>query len=187
MEKKIKASWGDLACIIMEAVMGNCASIMPKKGYLEFVRKLCDQYGIVLVFDEVKTGFRIAKGGVQEYFNVKADLVTYAKALGNGFPVAAIGGKKDIMKGLLHADIVQGGTYTGNAVATAAACATLDEIDKGALEKVNAHGEKLKAGIGKILQERGSPGFVQGPAAMVKRVVSGVSLALLNPRGNIDH
>ena len=71
------------------------------------------------------------------------------------------------MKGLLHADIVQGGTYTGNAVATAAACATLDEIDKGALEKVNAHGEKLNAGIGKILQERGIPGFVQGPAAML--------------------
>ena len=172
LEKKIKAGWGDVACIIMEPIMGNCASIMPKKGYLEFVRKLCDQYGIVLIFDEVKTGFRIAKGGAQEYFNVKADLVTYAKALGNGFPVAAIGGKKDIMKGLLHADIVQGGTYTGNAVATAAACATLNEIEKGALEKVNAHGEKLKAGIEKVLHERGIPGFVQGPAAMPAVVFS---------------
>ena len=172
LEKKIKANWGDLACIIMEPVMGNCASIMPKKGFLEFARKLCDQYGIVLIFDEVKTGFRIAKGGAQQYFNVTADLVTYAKALGNGFPIAAIGGKKDIMEGLLHADIVQGGTYTGNAVATAAACATLDEIEKGALEKVQVHGERLKAGIGRILHERGIPGLVQGPAAMPAVVLS---------------
>jgi glutamate-1-semialdehyde 2,1-aminomutase len=126
----------------------------------------------VLIFDEVKTGFRIAKGGAQQYFNVTADLVTYAKALGNGFPIAAIGGKKDIMEGLLHADIVQGGTYTGNAVATAAACATLDEIEKGALEKVQVHGERLKAGIGRILHERGIPGLVQGPAAMPAVVLS---------------
>jgi glutamate-1-semialdehyde 2,1-aminomutase len=172
LEQKTKANWGDVACIIMEPVMGNCASIMPKEGYLEFVRELCNQYGIVLIFDEVKTGFRIAKGGAQEYFNVKADLVTYAKALGNGFPIAAIGGKKEIMEGLLHANIVQGGTYAGNAVATAAACATLDEIEKGALDKVKTHGEMLKAGISKVLQERGIPGFVQGPSAMPAVVLS---------------
>jgi glutamate-1-semialdehyde 2,1-aminomutase len=172
LEQKIRANWGDVACIIMEPVMGNCASIMPKEGYLEFARKLCDQFGVVLIFDEVKTGFRIAKGGAQEYFNVKADLVTYAKALGNGFPIAAIGGKKEIMAGLVHGNIVQGGTYTGNAVATAAACATLDEIDNGALDKVNIHGEKLTAGINRILREKGVPGFVQGPSAMPAVVLS---------------
>jgi len=166
LESKVKANWGDIACIIMEPVMGNCASIMPKDGYLEFVRKLCDQYGIVLIFDEVKTGFRIAKGGAQEYFGVTADLVTYAKALGNGFPIAAIGGKKEILGELGFQKIAHGGTYTGNVVATAAACATLDEIAAGALEKVNVHGEKLKAGFNKVLRERGIPGFVQGPAAM---------------------
>ena len=166
LESKVKANWGDIACIIMEPVMGNCASIMPKDGYLEFVRKLCDQYGIVLIFDEVKTGFRIAKGGAQEYFGVTADLVTYAKALGNGFPIAAIGGKKEIMGELGFQKIAHGGTYAGNAVATAAACATLDEIAAGALENVNAHGEKLIAGFNKVLDERGIPGFVQGPAAM---------------------
>ena len=172
LERKIKAHWADVACVIMEPVMGNCASIMPKPGYLEFVSKLCRQHGILLIFDEVKTGFRIAKGGAQEYFNVKADLVTYAKALGNGFPIAAIGGKKDIMGELYHYNIVQGGTYAGNVVATAAACATLDEIDAGALEKVNAHGEKIKAGLTKILQERGIPGFILGPAAMPAVVFS---------------
>ncbi len=152
--------------------MGNCGSIMPKDGYLEFVRKICDQYGIVLIFDEVKTGFRIAKGGAQEYFDVQADLITYAKAFGNGFPIAAIGGKKDIMSGLVHGQIVQGGTYTGNAVATAAACATLDEIEKGALDRVSAHGKRLKDGINKILQENGIPGFVQGPDAMPAIILS---------------
>jgi hypothetical protein len=70
LEQKTKANWGDVACIIVEPVMGNCASIMPKEGYLELVRELCDQYGIVLIFDEIKTGFRIAKGGAQEYFNI---------------------------------------------------------------------------------------------------------------------
>ena len=172
LEQKVKANWGDVACILVEPVMGNCASIMPKDGYLEFIRDLCDQHGIVLIFDEVKTGFRIAKGGAQEFFNVKADLVTYAKALGNGFPIAAIGGKKDMMEGLLYSNILQGGTYAGNAVATAAACATLDEIEMGALDFVKAHGRKLKAGINKILQERGIPGFVQGPSAMPAVVLS---------------
>ncbi len=172
LEQKVKANWGDVACIIMEPVMGNCGSIMPKDGYLEFVRSICDQYGIVLIFDEVKTGFRIARGGAQEYFNLQADLVTYAKAAGNGFPIAAIGGKKEIMSGLVHGQIVQGGTYTGNAVATAAACATLNEIENGALDRVIAHGAKLKTGINKILQENGIPGYVQGPDAMPAIILS---------------
>jgi len=140
--------------------------VMPKKGYLEFVRKLCDQYGIVLIFDEVKTGFRIAKGGAQEYFNVKSDLVTYAKALGNGFPIAAIGGKKEVMGDIGFLKIPHGGTYAGNVVATAAACATLDELEAGALDKVNAHGTRLMNGFSQVLSDRGVPGFVQGPPAM---------------------
>ena len=81
LEKKVKENWGDIACIIVEPLLGNCASTMPKPGYLELIRSLCDKHGIVMIFDEVKTGFRIAKGGAQEYFNIKADLVTYAKAL----------------------------------------------------------------------------------------------------------
>jgi glutamate-1-semialdehyde 2,1-aminomutase len=166
LKNKVKANWGDIACIIMEPIMGNCASVMPKKGYLEFVRKLCDQYGIVLIFDEVKTGFRIAKGGAQEYFGVKSDLATYAKALGNGFPIAAIGGKKEIMGDIGFLKIPHGGTYAGNVVATAAACATLDELEAGALDKVNAHGTRLMNGFSQVLSDRGVPGFVQGPPAM---------------------
>lgn len=119
-----------------------------------------------MIMDEVKTGFRVAKGGAQELFKVKADLVTYAKALGNGFPIAAIGGKKEIMGEIGPFKIAHGGTYTGNAVATAAAEATLDEIEAGALEKVKQHGEKLMKDVGKILKEKGVPSIVTGPPSM---------------------
>jgi glutamate-1-semialdehyde 2,1-aminomutase len=166
LEKKVKAHWGDIACIIMEPIMGNCASVMPRKGYLEFVRRLCDEYGIVLIFDEVKTGFRIAKGGAQEYFNIRADLVTYAKALGNGFPIAAIGGKQEVMQDIGFLKIPHGGTYAGNVVATAAACATLEELEAGALDRVHAHGTRLMKGLNQVLTDRSIPGFVQGPPAM---------------------
>jgi len=172
LEKKVKDNCGDIACIIMEPIMGNCASVMPRKGYLEFVRKLCDQYGIVLIFDEVKTGFRVAKGGAQEYFNVRADMATYAKALGNGFPIAAIGGTKEVMGDIGFLKIPHGGTYSGNAVATAAACATLDEIEAGALDKVSAHGKRLVQGITNVLKEQGLPGFVQGPETMPAVVIT---------------
>lgn len=172
LEKKVKENWGDIACIIMEPIMGNCASVMPRQGYLEFVRRLCDQYGIVLIFDEVKTGFRVAKGGAQEYFNVRADMATYAKALGNGFPIAAIGGTKEVMGDIGFLKIPHGGTYSGNAVATAAACATLDEIAAGALDKVDAHGKKLIQGFHQVLKERDLPGFIQGPTAMPAVVIT---------------
>jgi glutamate-1-semialdehyde 2,1-aminomutase len=166
LEKKVKENWGDIACIIIEPLMGNCASIMPKTGYLEMVRSLCDKYGIIMIMDEVKTGFRIAKGGAQEYFNVQSDLVTYAKALGNGFPIAAIAGKKEIMGEIGYQKIAHGGTYCANVVATAAADAALDEIEAGALEKVDAHGELLMEGFRNILKKRGIPGIVQGPPSM---------------------
>jgi glutamate-1-semialdehyde 2,1-aminomutase len=166
LERKIREHWGDIACIIVEPLMGNTASIMPRKGFLNTIRKLCDEYGIVMIMDEVKTGFRIAKGGAQEFFKVKADLVTYAKAMANGFPLGAIGGKKEIMGEIGPLMIPHGGTYSGNVVATAAACATLEEIDAGALERVEAHGKILGAGIEEILKRAGVPAIVQGPASM---------------------
>lgn len=166
LENRVKENWGDIACIIMEPLMGNTASIMPEEGFLNFVRRLCDEYGIKLIIDEVKTGFRIAKGGAQEYFNIKADLVTYAKAMGNGFPIAAIGGKKEIMSEIAPGKIPLGGTYTGNAVAAAAADATLDEIKAGVLDKIDAHGKRLMKGISEILKRYNIPALVQGPPSM---------------------
>ncbi|MBN1838241.1 MAG: aspartate aminotransferase family protein [Spirochaetales bacterium] len=166
VERRVREHWGDIACIIVEPIMGNTASIMPRKGYLEHLRRLCDEHGIVLIFDEVKTGFRIAKGGAQEYFRLKADLVCYAKAVANGFPLGAIGGRKEIMGQIGPGMIAHGGTYAGNAVATAAAIATLEEIDGGALQRVEAHGRRLTAGIEAVAKARGLQAVVQGPPSM---------------------
>lgn len=166
LEKKVRENWGDVACIIVEPLMGNTASIMPRKGFLNKIRRLCNEHGIVMIMDEVKTGFRIAKGGAQEYFGVKADLVAYAKSLANGFPLGAIGGRKEIMGEIGPLMIPHGGTYAGNAVATAAACATLDEIAGGALERVEAHGKKLMHGLTEVLKQAGVPFVIQGPPTM---------------------
>ncbi len=166
LEKKLKERWQDIACVIVEPLLGNQASIMPQDGFLDFIREQCTKYGIVMIIDEVKTGFRIAPGGAQEYFNVKADLVTYAKCLGNGFPAAAIGGQKFIMGEIGPGEIPHGGTFGANVVAMAAAEKSLELIEAGELDKVNAHGKKLKAGWEKILDASGSPYVIQGPDAM---------------------
>lgn len=166
LERKVKENWQDLAAIIVEPLLGNQASIMPLPGFLDHIRKLCDEYGIVFIIDEVKTGFRIAKGGAQEYFKVKADLACYAKCLGNGFPVAAFGGTKKIMDEIGPLKIAHGGTYTGNVVAMAAADAALDLIAAGELDKVDAHGKLLMAGWKQVLDKTGVPYVIQGPAAM---------------------
>ena len=166
LEKKVKENWGDIAAIIIEPILGNQASIMPHPGFLNFVRGLCDEYDIVMIMDEVKTGFRIAKGGGQEYFNVKADIACYAKCLGNGFPIAAIGGKREIMGEIGSGKIPHGGTYAGNVISTAAADIVLDIIAGGALDNVNAHGEKLMNGWKEILERKGIPYVIQGPPSM---------------------
>ena len=166
LAKKLEEKWHEIACVIIEPLLGNQASIMPQDGFLEFVRQQCDENDIVMIMDEVKTGFRIAPGGAQEYFGVKADLVTYAKCLGNGYPVAAIAGKKEIMGEIGPGKIPHGGTYGSNIVAMAAAEAVLDLVEAGELEKANAHGRKLQEGWKKILDPYGVPYVIQGPDSM---------------------
>ena len=97
LRRTVKGRWGEIAAIMVEPLMGNNASVMPEPGFLELMRELCTEYGIVLIVDEVKTGFRIANGGAQQYFHIKADLATYAKSIANGFPLAAIAGTDEIM------------------------------------------------------------------------------------------
>jgi len=167
LEETIHAKWGDIAAIFVEPMLGNAAGIMPLPGYLEKMRELCDKYGIVLVFDEVKTGFRIANGGAQAYFNIQADLVTYAKAMGNGFPIAAIAGKEDVMMTIQPGAMAHGGTYSGNMVGTAAAIATLELLEtEPIIDTINKRGQALMTGIGEILTEAGIPHAVTGVPAM---------------------
>jgi glutamate-1-semialdehyde 2,1-aminomutase len=172
LEETIAANWGDIAAIFVEPMLGNAAGIMPLPGYLEKMRELCDKYGIVLVFDEVKTGFRIANGGAQEFFNIQADLVTYAKAMGNGFPIAAIAGKEEVMMTIQPGQMAHGGTYSGNVVGTAAALATLEIMEsEPVIETIDKRGEALMTGIGEILTEAGIPHFVTGVPSMFGMVV----------------
>ena len=163
LEETVEAHWHELAAIIVEPLLGNAAGILPKPGWLEKIRELCDRYGIVLIFDEVKTGFRIANGGAQEYFGVRADLVTYAKALGNGFPIAAIGGKEEVMMTIEPGAVAHGGTYTGNVVGTAAAAATLEVLEREpVIETIFQRGQRLMDGIHQILTDAGIPHRMTG-------------------------
>jgi glutamate-1-semialdehyde 2,1-aminomutase len=157
----------EIAAIIVEPMLGNGSGLMPQPGYLQFLREQCDEYGIVLIFDEVKTGFRMAAGGAREYFGVTPDLSTYAKALGNGYPIAAIGGHRDIMMTMGPGKVVQGGTYTGNAVSTAAADATLEFMQTGQVfPQIEKVGRVIMDGIDEILNRHGVPHFVTGVPGM---------------------
>jgi glutamate-1-semialdehyde 2,1-aminomutase len=166
LERTVKQSWGDVAGIIVEPIIGNMASTMPEPGWLELIRKLCDEYGIVMIMDEVKTGFRIAPGGAHEYFGIHGDLATYAKAMGNGFPIAAIGGNDETMASVGPGRTAHGGTYCGNAVGTAAADATLELIADGALATIDAQGQVLMDGIHTVLTDAGYAHHILGPPSM---------------------
>jgi glutamate-1-semialdehyde 2,1-aminomutase len=167
LERAVEANWGDVAAVIVEPMLGNSASIMPQPGFLEKIRELCDKFGIVMIFDEVKTGFRVANGGAQELFGIQADLVTYAKAMGNGFPIAAIAGKEEVMMTIEPGSMAHGGTYSGNVVGAAAADATLEILEnEPVLETINQRGTILMTGIGEILTEAGIPHFVTGVPSM---------------------
>jgi glutamate-1-semialdehyde 2,1-aminomutase len=163
LERTIRARWGEIAAVFVEPVMGNVAGLLPDEDFLPTLRRLCDEHGIVLIFDEVKTGFRLAIGGAQEYFNLKADLVTYAKALGNGYPIAAIGGKREVMMTIAPGQVSQSGTYNGNTVAVAAALATLDLLEnESIIETIYQRGKALMKGIDDILTDQDLPHVMMG-------------------------
>jgi glutamate-1-semialdehyde 2,1-aminomutase len=167
LEAALRSHGEEIAAIMVEPVLGNVAGVMPAPGWLETIRRLCDEYGIVLLFDEVKTGFRLARGGAQEYFGVKADLAAYAKAMGNGFPVSAVAGRDDIMAVVEPGRVAHGGTYCGNVVAAAAACATLEILEtEPVIETIFARGRELMDGMHDILSRAGIPHAVTGVPSM---------------------
>ncbi len=127
----IDANEGQIAAIIIEPVVGNMGCVLPQHGFLAGLRKLCDQHGIVLIFDEVMTGFRLSKGGAQELFDIKPDLTTLGKIIGGGLPVGAYGGKREIMDMVSpQGPIYQAGTLSGNPVAMAAGLAMLNFLNQ---------------------------------------------------------
>ncbi len=156
----------DIAAVIVEPVLGNAQGIMPQPGFHKAMRELTREFGILLIFDEVKTGFRFAKGGAAEYFGITPDLATYAKAMGNGYPAAAFGGTRDVMS-VLPDKVSHGGTYAGNRVAAAAACKTLEILrDTDALQTVRRTGERVQDGLREVLNPTGLPYMFTGHPSM---------------------
>ena len=156
----------DIAAVIVEPVLGNASGILPQPGFHQAMRALTEEFGILLIFDEVKTGFRFARGGAAQFFGITPDLATYAKAMGNGYPAAAFAGRDEVMS-VLPDKVSHGGTYAGNRVAAAAARKTLEILrDTDALATIHATGEKVRAGLTEILSARGIPHHLTGHPAM---------------------
>lgn len=125
-EAMMKKERQELAAVIVEPVIGNIGVVLPKEGFLETLREITEQYGVVLIFDEVITGFRLALGGAQEFYGVKPDLTTLGKIMGGGFPMAAYAGREDIMRMIAPSGkVYQAGTFSGNPISVAAGLATL--------------------------------------------------------------
>jgi glutamate-1-semialdehyde 2,1-aminomutase len=151
------------ACVIMEPAMMNLGVILPEPGYLEAVRELTKKHGIVLIFDEVKTGLCVAAGGATEKFGVKPDMVTMAKALGGGLPSGAIGGTEEAMEPVLTGRVYQVGTYNGNPLTMAAARASLEHVlTPQAYDHLNMLNDRLQAGCDAVLRKYGLPGYTVG-------------------------
>lgn len=158
VKELIAANKEEIACIILEPVAGNMGCIPPAEGFLEGLRTLCDANGILLIFDEVMTGFRLAKGGAQELFNIKADIVAFGKVIGGGLPVGAFAGRAEIMDYLAPiGPVYQAGTLSGNPLAMAAGLTMLQELNTKpeifvSLEKKTAY---LHKGLDTVLTEAG--------------------------------
>ena len=181
LETMFKAYGHEIAAFLIEPIMGNCCSISATREYLHAARALCDRYGILMIIDEVKTGFRVARGGVQELFGVKSDLCTFAKAMGNGYPISVLAGREDIMR-KLGKGVVHGGTFTCHSVALAAAEKTLQILaETPALQTIAEYGTRMRAGISQILSQRGIRHSFSGHPSM-----SGLFFSETPPRNYRD-
>jgi len=160
VEKLLTENKGEIAAIIIEPVVGNMGCILPQPGYLKGLRKLCDDEGIVYIFDEVMTGFRLAKGGAQEALHINADLITYGKVIGGGLPVGAFGGKKEIMQHIAPlGNVYQAGTLSGNPIAMIAGFTMLTELknNPSIYNELDEKSSYLEKGLHKILAEKNVP------------------------------
>ncbi len=156
----------DIAAIIIEPVLGNAQGILPQPGFHQAIRALTREFGTLLIFDEVKTGFRFARGGAAEYFGITPDLAAYAKAMGNGYPAAAFAGTDEAMS-VLPDKVSHGGTYAGNRVAAAAATKVLEILrDTDALETIRTTGERIQEGLADVIGRRGLPHAFTGHPSM---------------------
>ncbi|NVO02136.1 MAG: glutamate-1-semialdehyde 2,1-aminomutase [Bacteroidetes bacterium] len=170
LDKLFKERGEEIAAVIMEPVCGNMGVILPNEGFLKGVREITEKYGALLIFDEVITGFRLAKGGAQEYFGITPDLTTLGKIIGGGLPVGAYGGRKEIMENLApKGSVYQAGTLSGNPLAMAAGLAMLTELNENPniYSELERKAKNLATGIEANLKEAGIPGLVNRMGSMM--------------------
>ncbi|WP_214044896.1 glutamate-1-semialdehyde 2,1-aminomutase [Methanomethylovorans sp.] len=160
----------DIAAFILEPVMGNVGPILPDDGYLREVRKITEENDVVLIFDEVITGFRMAMGGAQEYYGITPDMTTLGKIIGGGMPIGVFGGKREIMEIVAPSGgVYQAGTYSGSPTSVAAGITVLDILEKENVhKKLNAAGDELRAGIIDIVEDLNLNYSVCGVSSMFK-------------------
>ncbi|MBQ4050087.1 MAG: glutamate-1-semialdehyde 2,1-aminomutase [Oscillospiraceae bacterium] len=169
VEMLLRENRGQIAAVIVEPVAANMGVITPKEGFLQKLRRLCDENGALLIFDEVITGFRLCKGGAQEFYGVKADLCTYGKIIGGGMPVGAYGGRKEIMNWIAPSgQVYQAGTLSGNPVAMAAGLAQLTVLneDPSVYERINHLGELFACGMKELIEKYRAPLTVTGVGSL---------------------
>ncbi len=170
VEATFKREAHDIAAVIVEPVLANVGLILPKPDYLSSLRRLTNEYGVVLIFDEIITGFRLALGGAQEYFNIKPDMATLGKVLGGGFPLAAFGGKKQIMQHISPVGkVYQAGTFSGNPVSATAGLTILNLISKQKNEiypKLAKNAEELKKALADLAVTYNLPAQVYNIASL---------------------
>ena len=168
--KKVMADKGDkVACVIVEPVAGNMGLVAPEDDFLKTLRELTETHGAVLIFDEVMTGFRVAYGGAQSLYDIQPDLTCFGKVIGGGLPVAAYGGKKEIMSQIApQGSIYQAGTLSGNPIAMAAGIATLKQLQKpGVYEALNERSKRLITGLGQAAKKTGIAARVGHVGSMI--------------------
>lgn len=170
VEALIEANKDEIACIIIEPVAGNMGCIPPKEGFLEGLRSLCDANSVLLIFDEVMTGFRLAKGGAQELYNIKADIVCFGKVIGGGLPVGAFAAKNEIMNHLAPlGPVYQAGTLSGNPLAMAAGLAMLTKLntDNDVFNRLAEKTKYLHEGIAAVLSKNGVTHTINRVGSMI--------------------
>lgn len=169
LRRTLESSSQDVAAVIMEPMMCNNGCVVPRSGFLRAARQLCDEHGVVLIFDEIITGFRLGLGGAQEYLDVVPDLATFAKAMGTGFPISMLAGKELLMRHIASGEVLQAGTYNTNTITTAASLATVEELEMlGAdgYRSLRELGLRLAEGLRQAARKTGWRVLVQGPGPM---------------------
>ncbi|HEV7329852.1 MAG TPA: glutamate-1-semialdehyde 2,1-aminomutase [Flavisolibacter sp.] len=170
VQQLVEENKGQIAAIIIEPVAGNMGCIIPKEGFLQGLRKLCTEEGIVFIFDEVMTGFRLAQGGAQERLGIDADLVTYGKVIGAGMPVGAFGGRQEIMNHIAPlGNVYQAGTLSGNPLAMIAGYTLLTHLknNPSVYTELEEKGDYLKEGLEQVLKESGIPYVINHLGTMI--------------------